>query len=1271
MKRQQVISRFFTPKAAVAAAVAPPATPPTASVPNQSFSSAEIPPLAARAPVNGSDFSADFAFGSRGKRSSRKRVQEEVEDSAEEDSQRERGSGGDGSFRAAPLRKKRAIRNTVIPPTVSDSPEVEACEEILDHPRVLSRDVEDQSLSEPQAQGEVHEQLSERGRGSASDVASEEPGPSSSSQPPVVQKRRAWGPYNETVIPAVDPARHRKFVSKLLARNDESATEEELRYGKPPAGKPTYTPLELQVVELKERYPDVLLMVEVGYKYRFFGNDAEIAARVLGIFAYYNHNFLSASIPTFRLHVHVRRLVEAGYKVGVVRQTETAAIKAHGSNKTGPFTRGLSALYTRATLEAAEDLGGDTEGHAGRLHSYLMCIAELPILQGFGSSKSKKSGILKSESDEVNDDNAGYYDTRLGVVAVDTATGDVMFGDFKDTVMRNELEARLLTCTPAELLLASPLSAATEKLVLEYAGPTSEVRIERISRECFRDGGALAEVMAFYKAKGEKGAGVSVKVEENIDPGLEAVMAMPDIVVQALALALRYLRQFGLEKVLQLGASFRSFAGHSEMSLSPNALRQLEILRNNADGTDKGTLLWLMDHTHTPFGARLMRHWVTHPLQDYESIGARLDAVTEIAESMGSVGAAQVDGTFPGSGKGGGYVGLLSRGGIGEGGKGKGLLASLLFSLGKLPDVQRGITRIFLRTATAAEFVSVVQGLVRAARQLRQLYLHKKEDSEMDVDNEHPQGVRSTLLRRLLAAASSVSVSEPAAQLLSALDTDAAASNDRLKLFHCRDGRFPEVTKCRLAIESVEQQLEDLLPAIRKVTKLPRLGYTSVSGTTHLIEAPVAQRVPTNWIKVNSTKAMHRYHSPEVLEALDALTLAKEQLNVACGKAWDAFLADFASHYVDFRAAVQALAALDCLHSLAIVSRSQGYVRPEFADKSDPSQLIITAGRHPVLDATLQEEFVPNDTILQTDKERCQIITGPNMGGKSCYIRQVALIVIMAQVGSYVPAASAKLHVCDAVFTRMGASDSIQKGSSTFFEELSETSAILRRATSRSLVIVDELGRGTSTHDGVAIAYATLHYLLKETRCLTLFVTHYPRLADLKDEFPGKVGPYFVSYLAEGQVNKQSEGPISQYEEEATQRITFLYKLVPGIASRSFGLHVARLAQVPEICVLQAAAMAAKLEDEVSARAAAKASCSKVRTQLVKEEELEENLEDVEMELEAVSDRRLPEVSLDDVKKVLSMVEWASSHEDEVLALSCLKEAQEQAKTLLRLEETS
>lgn len=198
------------------------------------------------------------------------------------------------------------------------------------------------------------------------------------------------------------------------------------------------------MVELKGKYPDVLLMIEVGYKYRFFGQDAENAARVLGIYAHMDHNFLTASIPTFRLNVHVRRLVSAGYKVGVVRQTETAAIKAHGSNRLGPFCRGLSALYTKATLEAAPDLGGGEEG-CGAESNYLMCVAEKSIL-------GEKS-------------NCGGFDVRIGFVGVEISTGDVVYGEFNDNFLRSALEAVILSLSPAELLLGDPLSKQTEKVV--------------------------------------------------------------------------------------------------------------------------------------------------------------------------------------------------------------------------------------------------------------------------------------------------------------------------------------------------------------------------------------------------------------------------------------------------------------------------------------------------------------------------------------------------------------------------------------------------------------------------------------------------------------------------------------------------------------------------------------------------------------------------------------------------------------------------------------
>ncbi|MCO5576829.1 hypothetical protein L7F22_030649 [Adiantum nelumboides] len=755
---------------------------------------------------------------------------------------------------------------------------------------------------------------------------------------------------------------------------------------------------------------------------------------------------------------------------------------------------------------------------------------------------------------------------------------------------------------------ASPSSPYMELLLLlDYAGPNSNVRIERMSRNSLGDGGALSEVLGFYESAKERDSDKEASgSEEKADQGLEAIMAMPELVVQALILTLRHLKQFGLERILLLGATFRPFARVCEISLSSNTLQQLEILQNNTDGTIKGSLLWLMDHTHTAFGARLFQHWLTHPLRDEYLISARLEAVSEIADTMGSVGGPQHEGSFPGSGKGGGMVGASSRGrvdGITRGSHG--LLGAVLMALKRIPDVERGITRIFHGTATASEFVAVIQALLTTVRQLQQICPNEEENVTLESDVEKSCTFRSALLKRLFAAASSSVVSEHASRLLSFLNKEAASRGDKQNLFICGTGKFLMVEKCKTAVQVAERHLDLLLPPYGKLLKIHNLQYMSVSGSTHLIEVSAIQKVPEEWVKISSTKKTNRYHPPEVIRALDVLALAREELTVECNKAWQSFLADFASYYVDFRATVHALAALDCLYSLAIVSRNQGYTRPEFVQKSS-AMLMIEGGRHPVLEATLQEGFVPNDTCLHGDHEHCQIITGPNMGGKSCYIRQVALIAIMAQVGSYVPAVSAKLHAFDAIFTRMGASDSIQRGSSTFLEELSEASNVLRRATPQSLVIMDELGRGTSTHDGVAIAYATLHHLVKNVRCLTLFVTHYPKIAELIHRFPGEVGAYHVSYLAEASCDflaeafKHEQGSadanaslLNECQEqsvvsEAAHKITFLYKLIQGVASRSFGLHVARLAQIPEACIIKASIMAAKMENDVKARASSR-----------------------------------------------------------------------------------
>ncbi|CAO1943543.1 unnamed protein product [Urochloa humidicola] len=910
-----------------------------------------------------------------------------------------------------------------------------------------------------------------------------------------------------------------------------------------------YTPLEQQVVDLKARHPDVLLMVEVGYRFRFFGEDAAVAAAVLGIVAHPDRSFLTASVPTFRLGFHVRRLVAAGHKVGVVRQTETAAIKAAAAaaHKGGgaPFARGLSAVYTRATIEAA---AGELEGGGAAPEEgsrYLVCVVDK----------------------EVEATGREGFEVKIGVVAIEVSTGEVVHGEFMDTASRSGLEAVLLGLAPVEVILGTPLTFATEKVMTAYAGPTSNVRVEHVSCACFGEGGALAELMSLF----ENSVDNDSRVEDDVNNprGIEGVMAMPELVVQALALSVQYLKVFGMERIICFGSSFRPFSADTEMSLSANTLQQLEVLKNNSDGTIEGSLFQTMNNTCTAFGSRLFRNWLTHPLCDQHLICARHDAVSEISESMGSrhsIDNLQDEGC--------GSCTTLVRSDLST------ILSSVLEMLGKLLDIQRGITRIFHCKATAKEFVGVIQSILTAGKQLQKLVL---EDTDT-VSSQH-KPVHSSFLRRLISTASSSTTLNNAVKLLSCLNKDAVDQGDMSNLFIASVDHFPEVAEGHVNVEMANHKLDLLIVECRKQLGMHNLEFKTVAGTSHLIELPVDRRVPSNWIKINSTKKTIRYHTPEILKNLDNLLLAKEELAVICRSTWHKFLTDFGKYYAQFQAVVESLASLDCLYSLAVLAKQNNYVRPIFAHESEPSQIHIKGGRHPVLESLLGDNFVPNDTELHADGEYCQIVTGPNMGGKSCYIRQVALITMMAQVGSFVPATSVMLHVVDGIYTRMGASDSIQQGTSTFHEEMNEASNILHNCSSRSLVIIDELGRGTSTHDGVAIAYATLHYLLKEKKCITIFVTHYPKILDIQREFEASVGAYHVSYLATRKLLEVTDKLLeTSPESRDLGEITFLYKLVAGASDKSFGLNVALLAQLPSRCIKRASVMAAKLQEELSMR---------------------------------------------------------------------------------------
>ncbi|KAM9254156.1 LOW QUALITY PROTEIN: DNA mismatch repair protein Msh3 [Dugong dugon] len=872
--------------------------------------------------------------------------------------------------------------------------------------------------------------------------------------------------------------------------------------------KSIYTPLELQYIEMKQQHKDVILFVECGYKYRFFGDDAEIAARELNIYCHLDHNFMTASIPTHRLFVHVRRLVAKGYKVGVVKQTETAALKAIGDNKSTVFSRKLTALYTKSTLIGEDvnplikqdDAVNVDEIMTDTSTNYLLCVCE-----NKETVKDKKKGNI-----------------YIGIVGVQPATGEVVFDSFQDFASRSELETRILCLQPVELLLPSDLSQQTETLIRRVTAASvrdDRIRVERMDNIYFEYSYAFQVVIDFYANDI-----VDVKGSQNFS----GIMNLERPVICSLAAIIRYLKEFNLEKILSKPKNFKHLSSEMEfMTINGTTLRNLEILQNQTDRKTHGSLLWVLDHTKTSFGKRKLKKWVTQPLLKLREINARLDAVSEVLHSESSV------------------------------------FGQIESHLRKLPDIERGLCSIYHKKCSTQEFFLIVKTLYHLKLEFQAL---------IPAANSH---IQSKLLQTVILEIPELL--SPVEHYLTILNEHAAKNGDKTELFKDLSD-FPLIKKRKDEIQEVTNKIQIHLQEIRRILKNPSAQYVTVSGQEYMIEIKnsALSCIPTDWVKVGSTKAVSRFHSPFIVENYRHLSQLREQLVLDCGTEWLGFLENFNEHYHSLCKAVYHLATLDCIFSLASVTKQGNYCRPTL---EEGRKIIIKNGRHPVIDVLLGEQYVPNSTNLSGDSERVMIITGPNMGGKSSYIKQVALITIMAQIGSYVPAEEATIGIVDGIFTRMGAADNIYKGQSTFMEELTDTAEIIRKATSQSLVILDELGRGTSTHDGIAIAYATLEHFIRDVKSLTLFVTHYPPVCELEKSYSQQVGNYHMGFLVNEEESKQDPG---KEEEQIPYFVTFLYQITRGIAARSYGLNVAKLADVPGEILKTAAHRSKDLEGLVN-----------------------------------------------------------------------------------------
>ncbi|CAO1633762.1 unnamed protein product [Sympodiomycopsis kandeliae] len=897
-----------------------------------------------------------------------------------------------------------------------------------------------------------------------------------------------------------------------------------------------YTPLEQQVLDLKAKNPDVLLLFEVGYKFIAYEEDAVNASKELNIACFPKNNLRVASIPVHRIHIHARRLVGSGYKVGIVRQTETRALKAASSNASTPFTRELTELYTASTWVEDLETVSSGEGSATAQNS-LVAIIERTEGGNYGSDER----------------------VSIGLIAVQAATGSVVYDQFVDSSMRSELETRLAHLQPAELLLppVESLSRPTEKLLKHLAGNSStitdvRVRIERTD-ELMKYNDAFSRVSKFYEQVAAEEADEAINHHEldeqvasegegpssrtpahttddsQVGQAMAAVMKLPHLAIIALATCLQHLQTFNLTSMFKLTSSFTSFQARSEMLLSTGTLYNLELF-TTTEGTHKGSLLWLLDKCKTVFGKRTLRKWVSRPLTDVARLRERMEAVRALFDNTRGVSSDHSSSS------------ILNK------------IPELLI---QQPDLEKGLARMIYARASPTEVTTVILSLNRIS--------HQFDDGYADPSQV---GTSSTLLNYCIFALPKVR--HVISDAMSCLNISAARKNEKEGMF--KHDKYPELQDEKDKIALVESELAEHLTELKKELKRPSLQYATVSGIDYLVEVRTgdAKKVPANWLRMSATKSMVRFHTPTITRLLKRRDQHKELLAAEASRAFNSFVSDICECSTDLRNAIAALGTLDALISLATVAALPGYVQPEIVEVQDEGGTIELEGmRHPMSEV-LREGYVPNDVKLGGDGDaQGLILTGANMGGKSSTVRAIALCVILAQIGSYIPASSARLSVHDSVLTRMGASDELAKGRSTFMVEAQEASEIMRVSTNRSLVILDEIGRGTSTFDGQAIASSILTHLMtreKSKRPTLLFITHFTSLCKLAEIIP-RLKNVHMSFLL-----------------QEDDKVIFLYKLANGSTSNSFGIHCASLARLPKEMLTIAQEKSKELEKSTEAR---------------------------------------------------------------------------------------
>lgn len=660
---------------------------------------------------------------------------------------------------------------------------------------------------------------------------------------------------------------------------------------------------------------------------------------------------------------------------------------------------------------------------------------------------------------------------RYGLAYVDVTTGEFAVTEFAGPASRSALESELLRLSPSECLVTR------EDLPVQLVGHVSEHDEYRFDPDTARD--ALCR---HFGVRSLEGFGC-----EDLPAAIGAAGAIVSYVERA------------NRSLLGLLSSLKTYTVTSFMTLDRYTRRNLELLESARSGGPRGSLLWVLDRTHTAMGGRLLRRLLGQPLLDPEALNRRLDAVGGLAD-----------------------LPILR--------------AQLKTTLGRIADIERLTGRICQGVALPHELHALRASLESLAEIIA--LLANASSGEL------------TRVRECIdLCADVVDLIERAVNVVT-------VARDRkddgpLKEGTIKTGWNAELDDMNASIRDSRQWIARLEPLEQQQTSIKSLkvGYNKVFGYFIEVSNANSSLVPSHYIRKQTLVNAERFITPELKEHEARILQAEERITALERRIFTELLQTVATESARMFATAEALSYLDVYRALADVAAQHGYCRPEL---TEDDRLDIVQGRHPVVEASLEAEgFIPNDCALNCSDRQILVITGPNMGGKSTYLRQVALIVLMAQIGSFVPAQHAEIGLVDRIFTRVGAQDDIASGQSTFMVEMVETANILNHASPRSLLILDEVGRGTSTYDGLAIARAVVEYIHDHIGARTLFATHYHELTQLADRF-----------------KRIHNANVAVAEDSGD--VVFLHRVAPGGADRSYGIHVAKLAGLPQDAIVRA-----------------------------------------------------------------------------------------------------